>query len=76
MPIELGMFDVMIGMDWLVKHDTVIICDENVVSIPYGNKTLTVESDNEKKSKEKQLENVPVIHDFSEVFPDDLPGLL
>nr|GEW16237.1 hypothetical protein [Tanacetum cinerariifolium] len=29
----------------------------------------------EKKSKEKQLEDVPVIRDFSEVFPDDLSGL-
>nr|GEZ59782.1 reverse transcriptase domain-containing protein [Tanacetum cinerariifolium] len=27
------------------------------------------------KPKEKWLENVPVIHDFPEVFPDDLPGL-
>ncbi|GKE38928.1 putative reverse transcriptase domain-containing protein, partial [Tanacetum coccineum] len=29
----------------------------------------------EKKPKEKQLEDVPVIRDFPEVFPDDLPGL-
>ncbi|GKB98055.1 putative reverse transcriptase domain-containing protein [Tanacetum coccineum] len=44
-PIELGTFDVIIGMDWLVKHDVVIICGEKVVRIPYENKTLTVESD-------------------------------
>ncbi|GKA40440.1 putative reverse transcriptase domain-containing protein [Tanacetum coccineum] len=29
----------------------------------------------EKKSKEKQLEDVPVIRDFTEVFPNDLSGL-
>ncbi|GJQ98474.1 putative reverse transcriptase domain-containing protein [Tanacetum coccineum] len=29
-----------------------------------------------KKSKEKRLEDVPVIHNFPEVFPDDLLGLL
>ncbi|GJW64245.1 putative reverse transcriptase domain-containing protein [Tanacetum coccineum] len=29
----------------------------------------------EKKSKEKRLEDVPVIHDFPEVFPEELPGL-
>ncbi|GJT84109.1 putative reverse transcriptase domain-containing protein [Tanacetum coccineum] len=45
MPIELGTFNVIIGMDWLVKHDVVIVCGEKVVRIPYGNKTLTVESD-------------------------------
>nr|GEX67291.1 hypothetical protein [Tanacetum cinerariifolium] len=39
MPIELGTFDVIIGMDWLVKHDAVIVCGEKVVRIPYGNKT-------------------------------------
>ncbi|GJZ86347.1 putative reverse transcriptase domain-containing protein [Tanacetum coccineum] len=39
----LGTFDVIIGMDWLVKHDAVIICGEKVVRIPYGNKTLIVE---------------------------------
>nr|GEV18878.1 hypothetical protein [Tanacetum cinerariifolium] len=45
MPIELGTFDVIIGMDWLVKHDAVIIYGEKVLRIPYGNKKLTVESD-------------------------------
>ncbi|GKC56925.1 hypothetical protein Tco_1084523 [Tanacetum coccineum] len=42
---ELGTFDVNIGMDWLVKHDVVIICGEKVVRIPCGNKMLIVESD-------------------------------
>ncbi|GJS12629.1 putative reverse transcriptase domain-containing protein [Tanacetum coccineum] len=45
MPIELGTFDVIIGMDWLVKHDVVIVYGEKVVHIPYGNKMLIVESD-------------------------------
>nr|GEW66453.1 hypothetical protein [Tanacetum cinerariifolium] len=27
-PIELGMFDVIIGINWLVKHDAVIVCGE------------------------------------------------
>ncbi|GJU77633.1 putative reverse transcriptase domain-containing protein [Tanacetum coccineum] len=45
MPIELGTFDVIIGMDWLVKHDAVIVCGEKVVRIRYGNKTLIVEGD-------------------------------
>nr|GFD01481.1 putative reverse transcriptase domain-containing protein [Tanacetum cinerariifolium] len=29
----------------------------------------------EDKSKEKRLEDVPVVRDISEVFPEDLPGL-
>nr|GEZ93062.1 hypothetical protein [Tanacetum cinerariifolium] len=45
MPIELGTFNVIISMDWLVKHDAVIGCGEKVVHIPYGNMMLIVESD-------------------------------
>ncbi|GKF82883.1 hypothetical protein Tco_0244539, partial [Tanacetum coccineum] len=78
MPIELGTFDDIIGMDWLVIHDAVIVCGEKVVHIPYGNKTLTVESD-KGMSQLKVIScikaHVPVIRDFPEVFPDDLPGL-
>ncbi|GKE80059.1 hypothetical protein Tco_1550059 [Tanacetum coccineum] len=33
------------GMDWLVKHDAVIIYGKKVILIPYGNETLTVGSD-------------------------------
>nr|GEU34083.1 putative reverse transcriptase domain-containing protein [Tanacetum cinerariifolium] len=76
MPIELGTFDVIIDMDWLVKHDAIIVCGKKVVHIPYGNKTLIVESDKGmSRLKEKLLEDVPIIRDFPEVFPDDFPGL-
>ncbi|GKC79298.1 hypothetical protein Tco_1130072 [Tanacetum coccineum] len=29
----------------------------------------------EKKSDEKRLEDIPVVREFQEVFPEDLPGL-
>ncbi|GJV15456.1 putative reverse transcriptase domain-containing protein [Tanacetum coccineum] len=44
-PVELGSFDVSIGMDWLVKYHVVIVCDENVVRIPLGNEILIVRGD-------------------------------
>nr|GEU46570.1 hypothetical protein [Tanacetum cinerariifolium] len=31
MPIDLGSFDVIIGMDWLAKYHALIVCDEKVV---------------------------------------------
>ncbi|GKF93666.1 putative reverse transcriptase domain-containing protein, partial [Tanacetum coccineum] len=34
MPTELGTFDVIIGMDWLVKHDAIIVCGKKVVRMP------------------------------------------
>nr|GEY66868.1 reverse transcriptase domain-containing protein [Tanacetum cinerariifolium] len=45
MPIELATCNVIIDMDWLVKHDAVIVCGERVVRIPYENKMLIVKSD-------------------------------
>ncbi|GKD05258.1 putative reverse transcriptase domain-containing protein [Tanacetum coccineum] len=108
MHVEFGSFDVIIGMDWLAKYHAVIVCDENIVCIPIGNKILIVCGDRsntghesrlniisctktqkyllkggqvflahvttkktEDKSKEKRLEDVPIVRDF----PEDLPGI-
>ncbi|GJT81791.1 putative reverse transcriptase domain-containing protein [Tanacetum coccineum] len=46
MPVELGSFDVIIGMDWLAKYHALIVCDEKVVRIPYGNEVLIIRGDN------------------------------
>ncbi|GJW89876.1 reverse transcriptase domain-containing protein [Tanacetum coccineum] len=104
MPIKLGSFDVVIGMDWLSKYHARIICDEKVVHIPIDGETLIIQGDRsktrlnlisciktkryisrgcqvfiaqimEKKSDEKRLEDIPVVREFPEVFPEDLPGL-
>nr|GFC11991.1 hypothetical protein [Tanacetum cinerariifolium] len=111
-PVEMGSFDVIIGMDWLVKYHAVIVCDEKLVRVPFGDKILIFHGDgsnngresrlniisctktlryllkgcyiflahvttkeNEDKSKERRLEDVPIGQDFLEVFPEDLPGI-
>nr|GFA84325.1 hypothetical protein [Tanacetum cinerariifolium] len=112
MPVELGSFDVIIGMDWLKRCHAVIVCDEKLVRIPYGNETFTFHGNKSNKGREsrltvilcskaqeymekgcqiflaqmsakkkedksegKQLEDVPIVRDYLEVFPKDLPGL-
>ncbi|GKD34152.1 putative reverse transcriptase domain-containing protein [Tanacetum coccineum] len=45
MPVELGSFDVIIGMDWLSKYHALIDCAEKIVCIPWGNETLIVHGD-------------------------------
>ncbi|GJX09098.1 putative reverse transcriptase domain-containing protein [Tanacetum coccineum] len=45
MPVEMGSFDVIIGMDWLSKYHVVIVCDEKIVRIPFGNEILIVRGD-------------------------------
>nr|GEV15318.1 hypothetical protein [Tanacetum cinerariifolium] len=65
MPVELGSFDAIIGMDWLRRHHTVIVCDEKLIS-------ATQEDD---KPEGKQVKDVPIVQDFPEVFPENFPGL-
>ncbi|GJR17330.1 putative reverse transcriptase domain-containing protein [Tanacetum coccineum] len=42
MPIKLGSFNVVIGMDWLSKYHARIICDEKVIHIPIDGETLII----------------------------------
>ncbi|GJR93707.1 hypothetical protein Tco_0265881 [Tanacetum coccineum] len=65
-------------MDWLSKYHAKILCDEKVVHIPIDDETLIIRGDRimeKKKSDEKRLEDIPVVREFLEVFPEDLPGL-
>ncbi|GJX60991.1 putative reverse transcriptase domain-containing protein [Tanacetum coccineum] len=83
MPVELGSFDVIIDMDWLANHHAVIMCDEKIMRIPYGDEVLIVQGcliflaqitkkEIEDKSEEKRLEDVPIVRDFPKVFPEYL----
>ncbi|GKC15355.1 reverse transcriptase domain-containing protein, partial [Tanacetum coccineum] len=74
LPIKLGSFDVVIAMDWLSKYHAKILCDEKVIHIPINGETLIIRV-MEKKSDEKSLEDIPVVKEFSDVFPKDLPSL-
>nr|GEY11986.1 putative reverse transcriptase domain-containing protein [Tanacetum cinerariifolium] len=85
MPVELCSFDVIIGMDLLSKYHAMIVYDEKIVRIPYGNEILTIQGDRsdaqiterwaEYKSKKKRLEDVSIVRDLLEVFLEDLPRL-
>ncbi|GJR99246.1 reverse transcriptase domain-containing protein [Tanacetum coccineum] len=111
LPIELGSFDVIVGMDWMAEHRAEVVCYEKYIRVPYGNDMLIVQGErsgvkNESRlevissirtqgyidkgcqvflvqmmkkeetvASEKQIEDVPVVRDFPEVFPEDLPGL-
>nr|GEU95262.1 hypothetical protein [Tanacetum cinerariifolium] len=55
MPIEMGSFDVIIGMDWLVKHHAVIIYDKKLVRVPFDNKILIFHGDGSNNGHESRL---------------------
>ncbi|GJR52914.1 putative reverse transcriptase domain-containing protein [Tanacetum coccineum] len=85
LPTRLGSFDVIIGMDWLSYHRAVIDCYEKIVRIPLPNgEILEVQGERPEKdpgslacikADEKKLDDIRVVRDFPEVFPDDLSGL-
>ncbi|GJV47989.1 putative reverse transcriptase domain-containing protein [Tanacetum coccineum] len=55
MAVELGSFDVSIGMDWLANNHAVIVYDEKIVCIPFGDKILIVQGDRSDKGKKSTL---------------------
>ncbi|GJX33826.1 putative reverse transcriptase domain-containing protein [Tanacetum coccineum] len=112
MLVELGSFNVIINMDWLAKNHAMIVYDEKIVCIPYGDEMLIIRGDDydsgsksklniisctktqkyipkgcqvylaqvtskktEDKLEEKRLEDVPIVWEFPEVFPENLLGL-
>nr|GEU59575.1 reverse transcriptase domain-containing protein [Tanacetum cinerariifolium] len=75
MLIELGTFNVIIvESDNGVSRLKVIYCIKARKYVERGCH-LFLAHVTEEKSKEKQMEDVPMIHDFPEVFPKELPRL-
>ncbi|GKF39270.1 putative reverse transcriptase domain-containing protein [Tanacetum coccineum] len=54
-PVELGSFDVIISMNWLRRCHAVIVCDEKLVRIPYGNETLIFRGNESNNGRESRL---------------------
>ncbi|GJT64906.1 reverse transcriptase domain-containing protein [Tanacetum coccineum] len=54
MPVGLGSFDVIIGMDWLSKYHAIIVCDKKLVCIPLILNAQAVEM-KEENAKEESL---------------------
>ena len=104
-PMQLGSFDIIVGMDWLAKSHVEVVCFEKCIRIPledgqtlkfYGEKPsggLKLMSCTKaqkylrkkyvaflahivkKKDKERKIEDIPIIREFPEVFPDYVSGL-
>ncbi|GKD97726.1 putative reverse transcriptase domain-containing protein [Tanacetum coccineum] len=55
MSVKLGSFDIIIDMDWLANHHAVIVCDEKIVRIPYGDEVLIVQGDRDGKGEKSKL---------------------
>ncbi|GKE16474.1 putative reverse transcriptase domain-containing protein, partial [Tanacetum coccineum] len=112
LPVELGSFDVIGGMDWMAEHRAEVVCYEKYIRVPYRNDMLIIQGERsgvksesrlevissirtqkyidqgcqvfliqmtkqeEAETPERRIEDVPIVKDFPEVFPEDLPGFL
>ncbi|GKB00450.1 putative reverse transcriptase domain-containing protein [Tanacetum coccineum] len=84
-PFGYGSFVMVVGMDWLSKLRAKIFCYEKIVQIPLSNRDiLEVHGERPKgnlkqlktmKVNEQKLKDIPVVCEFSGVFPEDLSGL-
>ncbi|KAJ0445296.1 putative transcription factor interactor and regulator CCHC(Zn) family [Helianthus annuus] len=107
-PMQLGSFDVIVGMDFLRENHAEVVCFEKMIRFSLANGDLLcvygetaskglklmscvqaskylrkeynaflaniVVAEKEKKKK-VEVKDVPVVREFPQVFPDDLPGL-
>ncbi|GJV39837.1 zinc finger, CCHC-type, retrotransposon gag domain protein [Tanacetum coccineum] len=104
-PIVLGVFDIVIGIDWLDKYNANILCSQKLVRVVnHQGREIVINSDKRKGDfklcsimkarkylshgfyayiahvidtsfEKKTVENVPIINEFLDVFPVDLPGI-
>jgi hypothetical protein len=75
--------DIILGMDWLSKYDGVIQCVRKVVNLTKKDGTLVefvamVRSGPDSKldqTKAIALEDIRVVQDFPDIFPEELLGM-
>jgi hypothetical protein len=72
--------DIILGMDWLQKHDGVIQCRKKsmLLTSPQGERieyvgTPSSNSGTVNSVEGKALEDIRVVNEFPDVFPEDLP---
>ena len=81
--LKLDGIDVILGMDWLTAHKGVISCSPRLVTLEHpSGKKIEVEPlksrdvpqvYNLSNLKEKTLFDVPVVCEYPDVFPEELP---
>jgi hypothetical protein len=75
--------DVILGLSWMKWHKAVLDVSARLVHLNspvYGKVTLHLPTISHIKASlhhvvERRLEDIHVVHKFSDVFPDDLPGM-
>jgi len=74
--------DIILGMNWLGVHGVILDTSTSSVhvnSLDHGSMTLSLMSTPSTQSvnhvENKKLEDIPVVCEYPDIFPDDLPGM-
>ena len=74
--------DVILGMDWMTRFEGVIDCAHRIISLTTPEKKrIRFKSNFELKQvklnslKGVSLEEVPIVREYPDVFPEELPGM-
>nr|AAM74297.1 Putative retroelement [Oryza sativa Japonica Group] len=72
--------DVILGMDWLSRHRGVIDCANRKVTLTNSNgETVSFFASSPKSHgvvlNQVALQEIPIVQDYPDVFPEDLPGM-
>ncbi|XP_074342345.1 uncharacterized protein LOC141679871 [Apium graveolens] len=74
-PFKLGEFDVILGMNWISKHDAQIDCrNKKVILKMLDEKVVTFKGHNQAKKFLRIIEAKKLLQQ-GYMFPDELPGL-
>eukprot|EP00253_Pinus_taeda_P015743 PITA_15743 len=74
--LPLGSYDILIGMDWLEKHWSLVDSNQLVKCVRKGCQVYAIQVGYaDSKDKTTILNNIPVIQEFTDVFPEEIPGL-
>ena len=76
--------DLILGMDWLSKHDANIDCANKEVKLTHPNQevitfasrdnTIRLFSLND-KGEINAISQIPVVNEYEDIFPEELPGM-
>ncbi|KAA3460471.1 reverse transcriptase [Gossypium australe] len=83
MELSFGEFDLILGMDWLVKYQANLDCAAKrmILNTPEDKEVLVIGCEaflafiSALEAKELSVRDVRMVKEFSDVFPKELPGL-
>jgi hypothetical protein len=76
--------DIILGMNWLAQHKAIINTDLRTIKLSYGHEEIQLSIPIAILAKPsgrvyeviiQEIQDIPVVCEFPDVFPEDLPGL-